>query len=561
MKRYVCDVLVIGSGGAGLIAACEAAKAHVRVAVVNKGYAQHTGATIMAPGAIAAVGEAWKSPGDSREIHFKDTIEGGQYLNNQDLVHRMIYEAADVVKEMENLGAVFERREDGESYSLRTDGGHTYPRSLYMEDRIGRELVRVLMGEITRCRVPIYENIMVTRIIRSGGVVSGAAGILIQTQEPVLFECSAVILATGGVGFAYENSDDPVDLTGDGLALALECGVNLMDMEFVQFYPLGFLWPPALKGLFGAYINHIRLFNAQGRRFMADYNEERMELTTRDILSSAMMREVLEGRGSPRGGVYADFKHLAPEVMEKDMPGMCATYRNIGFDSRTQSLEIAPTAHFTMGGLEVDKNWATSLPGLFGAGEVCGGIHGANRVSQNALTDMLVSGKAAGRSAAQHAMKRQVSYKLSPTELNLERERINKLYTAEDGMEVSTYRDVIRKTLWEKAGVLREQTGMEEAVKVLEELEHTPQKLCNHNKGYNKEVICALENQNMVTAALTIVYSALVRKETRGAHIRTDYPNTDDNNFLKNVYIHKENGTYQTTLKDVELKYCRREKV
>lgn len=294
---------------------------------------------------------------------------------------------------------------------------------------------------------------------------------------------------------------------------------------------------------------------------MADYNAERMELTTRDILSNAMMREVLEGRGSPRGGVYADFRHLDPEIMEKDMPGMCATYRNIGFDPRTQSLEIAPTAHFTMGGMAVDENWAASLPGLFGAGEVCGGLHGANRVSQNALTDMLVSGKVAGQSAAQYAAKKRTVYSLSPEELNQEQGKLDRLYDEKEGMGADEYRSVIRKTLWEKVGVLRNQTGMEEAARILEELACTPQKLMNRSRGYNREVICALENRNMVTAALAIVYSALARRESRGAHIRTDYPNMDDNSFLKNVCIHKEQNTYQTVLKDVELKYCERKKV
>ena len=555
MKRYLCDVLVIGGGGAGLMAAYEAAKNPVSVAIVNKGYVQHTGATIMAPGAVAVVGDEWQSAGDSKDTHVKDTIVGGAFMNNQEIVHKAMYEAEDVIKELESLGIYFERTDDG-SYALRTDGGHSYKRSLYLEDHIGREMVRTLMGAIAKHDVPIYENIMITRVLRRDGKVCGAAGIDIQTQETILFECGAVIVSTGGVGFAYENSDLPLDLTGDGLVLALDAGLKLVDMEFVQFYPLGYLWPPSLKGLFGAYINHIHLLNSEGRRFMADYNAERMELTTRDVLSSAMMREVREGRGSPKGGVYADFRHTDPAVMESDMPGMCETYRRIGFDYRTQSLEIAPTAHFTMGGIETDSTWSTAVPGFFAAGEVCGGLHGANRVSQNALTDMLVSGKTAGASAAKHAAKQKTSYGVSPNELDVEQARIEAIYANEAGIPVNEYRDTLKKILWEKVGVLRDSAGLSEAVDELKKLAATPQRLECRDRGYNRELINALENQNMIRAALTIALAASARKETRGAHIRTDYPDADNANFLKNIYIGLRDGEYAVEFRDVELKYC-----
>lgn len=558
MKRYITDVLVVGSGGAGLMAACEAAKNKVRVAIVNKGYAQHTGATIMAPGAMAVVGEGWKTEQDSKELHFQDTIKGGAFMNQQEIVRKLVFGAEDVTLEMEQLGALFERTEDG-SIFLRTDGGHSQERSLYLEDHIGRELMRILIGQADKLNIPIYENIMITRIICRDGAVSGAAGINILTQELVLFDCTSVVVSTGGAGFAYDNSDLPLDLTGDGLALALDAGLSLSDMEFVQFYPLGYLWPPSLKGLFGAYINHLHLLNNEGRRFMADYNPDRMELTTRDILSSAMIKEVREGRGSPRGGVYADFRHTDPEYMEKDMPGMCETYRRIGFDYTREYLEIAPTAHFTMGGIEVDDNWATAIPGFFGAGEVCAGAHGANRVSQNALTDIIVSGKIAGDSAGRYSSGKKAGYALAPDELKVEQELINSIYASRSGMLVADYRDRIKKIMWEKVGVLRDGEGLESAVKELKELKACPQMLTCTDRGYNREVINAIENMNMVNVSITIALSALERKETRGAHRRVDYPDTDNVNFLKNIYVHAVGDDYVLEEREVDLKYCKPE--
>lgn len=557
MKRYRCDVLVIGGGGAGLMAACQAAAKNVQVAIVNKGYVRHTGATIMANGSAAMVGDAWKTPGDSRELHLRDTISGGQFLNNQALAHRIIFGAAEAAGALEEFGALFERERDGARYALRTDGGHTYPRSLYTEDRIGRELVRALASQTARRQITIHENIMVTRIIQSGGMVQGAVGLTLDTQEWILWECASVIVATGGVGYAYVNTDNPVDLTGDGLALALACGIRLVDMEFVQFYPLGLLWPPACRGLSGAYSNHVRLYNAKGRRFMEDYSPDRMELTTRDILSGAIMREVREGRGSPHGGVYADLRHLPPDTLKADAPGMYALYRRIGFDDRTQRLEVAPTAHFTMGGMEVDANWATKLPGLFAAGEVCGGVHGANRVSQNALTEALVSGKIAGNSAAEYARGMAPTAVARPLELAVEQERLERLYQADEGMEVDAYRETVRRTLWEKVGILRDAEGLETAVEIFRNLRHTPQKLRNRERRWNQEVLRALENQNMAEAALIIALSALYRQETRGAHIRTDYPAMDQRRFLKNIYIRREADTYAVELRDVEQRYYR----
>ncbi|MDR1732712.1 MAG: FAD-binding protein [Synergistaceae bacterium] len=554
MKRFLYDVAVIGSGGAGLASASAAAEEGARVAVVNKGYTPHTGATIMAPGSFAAVGEAWKSPNDSKECHFRDTLAGGQYLNKQDLVKAMVEGAAEAAEKMERMGALFQRTENGTSYALRTDGGHSYPRSLYLGNHIGRELCGTLTGELIKRQVPIYENVFILEILKDQNGVRGVLGLDMDTLEPLLFECASLVLATGGAGYLYENSDNPPDLTGDGLALALRLGLSLMDMEFVQVYPLGFLSPPSIKGAEAAYINCVRLFNAKGERFMERWNPEKIEMATRDTLIAAIMQEIQEGRGSPSGGVFAGFQHLTPEVMEREMPDLLETYKSIGFDPHREMLEVAPTVHFTMGGVAVDENWGTPLPGLYGAGEVCGGVHGANRLSQNALTEALVSGFTAGRNAAQHALKQQkMAFSLPPSCCQGIENHISVLQKRKEGVDVEEYRRQVRKIMWEKTGILRREESLTEALTALKKLQDLPMRL--EVKDSPLHVIQSFENRNMVLVGLAMTASALCRRESRGAHNRTDWPEMDNKNYLKNFYVSLRNQEIMTDCRDVELKY------
>lgn len=373
MRRYETDVLVIGGGGAGLMAATEAARQGVRVGLVLKGQKERSGATIMAPGAVAGVG-SWGRPGDSPELHLLDTIQGGAFMNEQRLVRILVEEAPQRILELEQLGALWEREADGASYRLRIDGGHSLHRCVYLEDRTGREIVRTLGSFIAARHVPVWENSMITRLLVDEAGIQGAVGVDLSNGEGVLWECRSIILATGGSGNLYLHTDCPADVTGDGYALALEAGAALMDMEFVQFYPLGFLHPPSLRGILAALLYYSHLLNSRGERFMARYDPERLELSTRDRVARAIMNEVQEGRGSPRGGVYCDMTYQPAGFIARETPALYKTYRQVGLDPEKDLLEVAPTCHFFMGGLVVNRDCASTVPGLFAAGECCAGV-------------------------------------------------------------------------------------------------------------------------------------------------------------------------------------------
>ncbi|HSR10053.1 MAG TPA: FAD-binding protein, partial [Thermodesulfobacteriota bacterium] len=402
MRSFETDVLVIGGGGAGAMAAYEATKHGARVAMVLKGLPQRCGNTVLAPGAIASVGD-WHVPGDSRDLHFSDTVRGGAFMNEQSLARILVEESPERIVELERIGALWQRESDDVRYSLRIDGGHSFHRSPYLEDRTGREMLRALFGEVRKRNIPILSNTMVLKILTRDGRVNGAAALNLESLEPVLLRAGAVILACGGAGNLYLNTTNPAGATGDGFKLALDAGADLMDMEFVQFYPLGFLFPDSLRGCLGGLLYYLRLLNNAGERFMKNYDPERLELSTRDRVSRAICTEVREGRGGPLGGVFADMSYHEPGFIDKAMPAMCKIYRFIGVEPTRDPVEVAPTCHFFMGGVKVDTNWQATLPGLFAAGETSSGAHGANRLSQNALAELLVSGSRAGRTAARTA--------------------------------------------------------------------------------------------------------------------------------------------------------------
>ncbi|NLA91472.1 MAG: FAD-binding protein, partial [Synergistaceae bacterium] len=363
MKRFQCDVLVVGGGRAGLMSAYGAAINNASVMVASKGKVQRSGATVMAPGAISAVDDRWKMEGDSKEIHFEDTILGGCFINDQGLVKILCERSPEMVLELERMGALFQREEDGLSYSLRIDGGHRFARCPFLEDRTGKEMLKAMAGALRKLHVPLCENVMITRILKKEGRVAGAVGISTITGDTVLFDCGAVIIAAGGGGMIYENSDNPTDLTGDSYGLALAAGASLRDMEFVQFYPVGFLQPPSMKGIFAGLLYYSRLYNARGERFMEKYDPERLELSTRDRVSMAIVQEVREGRGTPGGGVYMDMTYQEPGFIAKMTPALYSTYINMGHDPETDCIEIAPTAHHFMLGIAVDERWSSGVPG------------------------------------------------------------------------------------------------------------------------------------------------------------------------------------------------------
>jgi succinate dehydrogenase/fumarate reductase flavoprotein subunit len=551
MQRYRSDVLVIGGGGAGLMAAYSASKHQVRVALVNKGKVQRTGVTIMAPGAVAAVDDRWKHEGDSKELHYNDTVLGGGYVNSSRMVEIMVQRSPELVVELENMGALFQREADGKRYSLRIDGGHSYPRCPYLEDRTGKEMVKAMAGILVKRNVDIYEDIMITRLIKENGRVIGAAGVRIYTLEPVLFECKAVILATGGSGSIYENTDNSADMTGDGYALALDAGAALRDMEFVQFYPIGLCYPPSLKGMLEGLCYYSHLLNAKGERFMEKYDPERLELSTRDRVSRAIMQEVKEGRGTPHGGVYMDLTYHEPGFIKKMTPAMYSTYRNIGLDPEKDLIEIAPTVHFFMGGLDVNENWESDVTGLYAAGEVCGGMHGGNRLSQNALAEVLVSGAVSGESAAEYAKMTDFTA-IDPKEIMAETEKIDAIFEHSDGISPEKARADLKRIMWDKVGVTRNEGDLKAAWEDVNRLESTPVYVEDKSRFCNKSILEALELHGMLTTAKSVILSALERKESRAAHFRDDYPDTDDENYLVNFLLRKTDSGFEITSRQAD---------
>jgi succinate dehydrogenase/fumarate reductase flavoprotein subunit len=419
---------------------------------------------------------------------------------------------------------------------LRIDGGHRFPRCPFLEDRTGKEMLKAMTSALRKLHVPFVENVMITKILKIGDRVAGAVGISTETAEPVLFDSKSVILSTGGGGTVYENSDNPIDLTGDGYGLALKAGASLRDMEFVQFYPVGFLYPPSMKGIFGGLLYYCRLYNAQGERFMEKYDPERLELSTRDRVSRAIMQEVKEGRGTPGGGVYMDMTYQEPGFIAKMTPALYSTYRNMGLDPEKERIEIAPTAHHFMGGMAVDGKWSSGIPGLFGSGEVCGGMHGANRISQNALAEIIVSGMVSGEEASKYSSALPPSF-ADPAEAETEVRKARELLAVEEGDPPTAIRDRLRHTMWENVGVFRTEDSLTEALGEILELSSRPVVVRQKSSYMNTELLEALETSNMLKTSEAIVRCALARKESRGAHFRMDFPERNDGGFLRNFFV------------------------
>lgn len=562
MQSYETDVLVIGGGGAGAMAAYEASKHGVSVTMVLKGLPQRSGSTIMAPGAIAGAGD-WHVEGDSKDVHFADTIKGGSYLNEQKLVRILVEESPKLIVELEDIGALWQRDESGENYSLRIDGGHTYPRCPFLEDRTGREMVRTLFGEIVKRDVKILSNIMILKLVKQGEEIVGAIGLNLESSEPVLIRSKSIILACGGAGNLYRNTSNPTDVTGDGYALALDAGAALMDMEFVQFFPLGFLYPNSLRGALAALLYYVHLVNNRGERFMEKYDPNRLELSTRDRVARAIFTEILEGRGGPNGGIYADMTYHEPGFIAKMQPALYETYGKIGINPEKDLLEVAPTCHFFMGGVRVDENWQTTVPGLFAAGENAAGIQGANRLSQNALAELLVSGSRSGKSAAKFAKQKKSLTPIDPKQVKAYVEIAENMLKRESGIRPAGLRAKLRQLMWGKVGVFRTDDKLREALKELEtlRLELDQQYVALKSKRLNLELREGLENHFLVTVAQCIAEGALLRTETRGAHYRDDYPNTDNRNWLIHLLIRQNPEGLDIESNPVDLREIKPEEV
>lgn len=540
---YHCDVLVIGSGGAGCRAAIEARKQGLDVIIISKGLSFKSGCTTLAEGGYnAAFG--YVDEEDSTEAHFKDTLKGGAYLNDPELVRILVNEAPERLEELESFGAMFDRQESGQ-LNQRPFGGQTYRRTCFQGDRTGHEMMTALKEEVLRRGINTIEEVIITLLItdESDGSVLGACGLSLKDTEFLIFQAKSTVLASGGAGWMYPVTSNAMQKTGDGYALSYQLGADLLDMEQVQFHPTGMLYPESRRGVLiteAVRGEGGRLFNSKGERFMKRY-DSRGELATRDVVARAIYREIIEGRGTKRGGVYLDVTHLPPELIEDKLETMLQQFLDVGIDIREEPMEVAPTAHHFMGGVRINEHCETTVKNLFAAGEVTGGVHGANRLGGNALADTQVFGRRAGEAAAQNALNKQ-DEKYSKTIQELvaaEQERIQSLF--KDGKYYPfEIKKELQEVMWKNVAIIRNKTGLKTAIDRINELKgmladvKVPLMMT-----YNKDLQDALEAEKLLEVALLTAESALIREESRGAHYRDDYSDTEDG-WKKSIVLNKD---------------------
>jgi succinate dehydrogenase / fumarate reductase, flavoprotein subunit len=558
IRSYGYDVLIVGAGGAGLRAAIEASGAGVKVGVVCKSLLGKAH-TVMAEGGIAAaIGNV--DDRDGWKVHFTDTMRGGQYLNNPRMAEIHAQEAPARVLELEAWGALFDRTKDGRILQ-RNFGGHKYPRLAHVGDRTGLEMIRTLQDHGIHKGIDFHMECTITRLLKRDGQICGAFGYFRERGQLVVFPAKAVVLATGGIGKAYEITSNSWEYTGDGHTLAYDAGAELIDMEFVQFHPTGMVWPPSVRGILvteGVRGEGGVLRNSEGKRFMfgdipdnykeqtsdteeegwryvtGDKNARRPpELLTRDHVARCIVREIKEGRGSPHGGVFLDISWISEKVpnaqehIRRKLPGMYHQFKELaGIDITKEPMEVGPTTHYMMGGVRVDaQTQMSTLPGLFAAGECAAGLHGANRLGGNSLSDLLVFGKRAGEFAAQFA-KDAAEPNPSPEEVehsaNWALAPFDRADQADNPYKVQ--RD-LQKTMQAQVGIVRSEEEIADALPKLEELRRRSELAAvDGNREYNPGWHTALDLHNLLTVSEAIARAALARKESRGAHFRLDYP-------------------------------------
>ena len=530
-KIIKSDVLIIGSGGAGCRAAIEVSNEGKKALIVSKGLTFRSGCTGMAEGGYnAALGLV--DPEDSIEAHIKDTLKGGGYLNDPKLVDILINESPDRLKDLENYGALFDRQESGE-LNQRPFGGQSYRRTCFQGDRTGHEIMTALKEEILKRDIETIDEVMITKLILDPvesfmPKVIGAVGLDLKTSETIFFQAKAVILATGGAGQLFPVTSNTTQKNGDGFAIAWDAGAELIDMEEVQFHPTGMVYPDSRKGVLvteAVRAEGGRLINSEGERFMSRY-DDRMELATRDVVARSIYNEIMEGRGSEHGGVYLDVSHLDPQLIEEKLETMLEQFLDVGVDIRKEPMEVAPTAHHHMGGLRINPDGSSNIENLFGAGEVCGGVHGANRLGGNALADTQVFGKIAGQSAASATDIAEFRYNNEAVE---EEEKRIKSLIKKGTISPIKMKEEIQQLMWEKVSIVRNEQNLKSALERLIGMKDELKDLdVDDRTQFNTSLITALEVINMVEICILIVKSAILRRESRGAHFREDFPETND---------------------------------
>ena len=537
IKTISTDVLIIGSGGAGSRAAIEVDDAGLKATIVSKGLSFRSGCTGMAEGGYNAVFKTVDKD-DSIEAHIKDTLKGGSYLNDKKLVEILVNESPKRLIDLENYGALFDRQESGE-IDQRPFGGQSFRRTCYQGDRTGAELLNARKEEIITRGLECIDEVMITSLVTDNDQVIGATGLNLKDSSLIYFKAKATILASGGAGQLYPVTSNTFQKNGDGYAISYRAGADLVDMEQVQFHPTGMVAPESKKGVLvteAVRAEGGKLINSEGERFMSKYAPEKMELATRDVVARSIYQEIIEGRGTENGGVYLDISHLDDDYIDEKLETMVLQFENVGVDIKHGPIEVAPTAHHFMGGLKINTDASTNLKNLFGAGEVCGGVHGANRLGGNALADTQVFGKIAGVSASEAC--RETELKTNQDQVNDEASRIDSLIK-KGSIKPREFKNNIKKLMWEKVAIVRDEKTLNEALAELQKMQKELVNLDVSDKTqYNTDLVTALEVINMVEICILTVKSAIIRRESRGAHFRSDFPESKDE-WKKNIVINK----------------------
>src|SRR5688500_16040510 len=573
------DVLVVGAGGAGLRAAIEAAASGARVGLVCKSLLGKAH-TVMAEGGVAAA-LANVDDRDNWRVHFADTMRGGQYLNNWRMAELHAQQAPDRVRELEAWGAVFDRTPDGRILQ-RNFGGHKYPRLAHVGDRTGLEMIRTLQDHAIHLGIDVHMECTVIDLFRDGDRISGALAYDRERGRFRVFEAPAIILSTGGIGRAFHITSNSWEYTGDGQSLAYRAGAMLQDMEFVQFHPTGMVWPPSVRGILvteGVRGEGGILVNREGRRFMfddipenyrsqtADNEEEGWryvqgdknarrppELLTRDHVARCIMREVREGRGSPHGGVFLDISWIKSKLpnsvdhIKKKLPSMYHQFKQLAdIDITSEPMEVGPTTHYVMGGIRVDGDTQMStIPGLFAAGESAAGLHGANRLGGNSLSDLLVFGKLAGEHAAKYA-KEQPEAEVDAAHVEAAARAALAPFERSGGENPYGVQHELQDMMQANVGIVRTESDMAGALDGLARLKGRAQKVgIDGNREYNPGWHTCLDLPNLLTVSEAVARSALDRRESRGGHFREDYPEKSSEFASHNTIVRRgEDGSMQ----------------
>jgi len=524
------DVLIIGAGGAGLRAAIEALAQGASVGVVCKSLLGKAH-TVMAEGGIAAA-MANVDRADDWRTHFRDTMRGGKFLNNWRMAQIHAQESPERVRELEQWGALFDRTADGDILQ-RAFGGHTFKRLCHVGDRTGLEMIRTLQDRGVHLGIDVYMECAITRLLKDGDRVAGAFGYWRENGRFVVFKAKSVVIATGGIGKAWRITSNSWEYTGDGMALAYDAGAELMDMEFVQFHPTGMVWPPGVQGILVT--EAVRgeggiLRNKDGERFMERYDPERLDLSTRDVVARAIYTEAKEGRGTEHGGAYLDISHKPAEYVKKKLPSMYHQFRELAdVDITKGPMEVGPTCHYMMGGIRVDAETAQSnVPGLFAAGEAAAGLHGANRLGGNSLSDLLVFGRRAGLAAAEH-VKQAGAPAIDDAQVEeATREMLEPFERSEGDSPYDVHRD-LQETMQNYVGIFRNEAdlkrGLDEIGKLKQRASHVH---VDGSRLFNPGWHLGRDLKSMLTVSEAVASSALERKESRGAHSRIDFPKYDE---------------------------------